>query len=206
VTLLSELDEPPALLARAREAAAKQADRQRALEDLDYAHDLAVGRGERGRLATTIGIAFTIAPLVLQSTVGPAFENHPVHIAWSGLFALIVLAWTWLGRSRLTTTLVNRRLLFTMIFMFFAQVLLMACMWRLGVSLAHSQVLMLFLYFVTAGLVTTTVDRTIAPTAVAYAIIFVVATFHIEYRYYLLSAGNAVFTINVLLSWRLQPG
>jgi hypothetical protein len=155
--------------------------------------------------SSTVGIIFTLAPMLLQSTVGTHFENHAVHIAWSAAFVLIILAWVWLGRSRLTTTLVNRRLLGTMIFMFVAQTLIVACLWRLGISIAHTQLLMVFLYFVTAGIVTTTVDKTIAPCAVAYAIVFVVTTFHLEYRYYLLSLGNFVFTVNVWFSWRLQP-
>ncbi len=204
VTLLSELDDAPALLERAREAAAKQADRQRALEELNYAHDLAVGRRDRGKLATTVGIVFTLAPMLLQSAVGTHFENHAVHVAWSGAFAVIILTWVWFGRSRLTTTLVNRRLLGTMVFMFVAQTVLVMCLWHLGVAIAHVQLLMLFLYFVTAGIVTTTVDKTIAPCAIAYAIVFVLATFFLEYRYYLLSLGNLVFTLNVYFSWRLQ--
>jgi len=203
VTLLGELDDPPAsLLEKARAAAAQHADRQQALEELDYAHDLAVGRLDRGKLATTIGVFFVLAPLFLATPWGAAFEHHATHIGWSVLFVLVVSIWTWLGRSRLTTTLVNRRLLGALTFMFVAQALAVACLWRLGVSIAYTQLMMLFLYFVSAGIGAITVDRALRPSAIGFGLAFVIATFHIEYRYWVLAVADAIFTINSYFAWR----
>ncbi len=203
VTLLSELEDAPALLERARGVAAHQAHRKQKLERLGYAHDLAVGRAARRKFATVLGAVFTVAP-ALSATV-PAFavnDNHWFQAVWSVVFASITIGWTYLRREQIATTLVNRRLVGGVIFMFVAQTILVLGGWKLGHSVAQMQVLVMFLWFCVAGMCAMTVDLSLVPCAIGYAATFLFGTAYPEYRLWAMSAGNLVFTLNVALAWR----
>jgi serine/threonine-protein kinase len=203
VTLLSELDDPPALLERAREAATVQAKRKQQLERLGYAHDLAVGRAARGKFATVLGVFFTIAP-ALSATV-PMFsvkENHWFQVVWSLVFAAVTAGWSYLRRAEIATTLVNRRLIGGVMFMFFAQTLLVLGGWKLGHTVAEMQVLLMFVWFCVAGCCAMTVDTSLIPCAIGYALAFLLSTAYPEYRLWAMSGSNLVFTLNVAIAWR----
>jgi eukaryotic-like serine/threonine-protein kinase len=202
VTLLSELDEPPALLEQARQAATRQADRREQLERLGYAHDLAVGRPERGRIATTLGAFFTVVPILSVVVPGFSVVSYWFQGIISIFFALLTGAWTYLLREKLGTTLVNRRLIGGLMFMFGAQALLVLGAWLIDVPVVYTQVFMLFLYFVMAGVTSMTVDVALLPTALFYGGAFIYGAWRPEHRMFAMAAGNLTFTLNVAYAWR----
>jgi len=202
VTLLSELDEPPALLERAREAAGKQADRKLALEKLDYAHDLAVGRAERGKFTSLLGLAFTLAPLLSENV--PALmirKSHMFQVLWSAAFALLTAGYAFVRRKHLMTTVVNRRLIGGMMFMFIAQALLVLGGWLLGIDVPTMQVFLMFCWFCVAGCCAMTVDISLVPTAIGYALAFAISAYEPSLRLWMMGASNFVLAVNTAVSW-----
>jgi hypothetical protein len=197
VTLLSELDEPTDLLVTARAAAAEQASRRAQLEQLGRAHDLAIGQHSRGTLAATIGLFFTITPLL------PAVRalTYKMQLA-SSLTAVVAISfWIWLRRAQLARTLVNRRLVTALVFVFAAQAVMVTGAWLTGMPPVAIQLFMMFLYFVCAGLSAVMVDMHLVPCTLGFAAGFIVAALHPEYWMYAKSGAAFVFTINVLWAW-----
>lgn len=86
-------------------------------------------------------------------------------------------------------------------FMFIGQALLVGSMWSVGVPVAQTQVLMIFNYFVVAGVVAMTVDIRMVPTAIGYGVMFGLATLHPDLRLYFMGAGNFILMLNSYYSW-----
>jgi len=74
--------------------------------------------------------------------------------------------------------------------------------WNLGVPVAATQVIMIFSWFVTTGMVTIAIDRRMAPSTLAYLLGFMIASRHPAWSLYVMSAINLVFTLNAAWSWR----
>jgi len=201
VTLLSELDEPPPLLEKARAAAAEQASRRAKLEQLDRAHDLDVERTSRGALGLTLGVMFTVAPFVAK--VVPLFQTHFWYGLWSGVALLTTGGWSWIHRAKLSTTIVNRRLIGAGVFTFGTQTMLIVMLWLFGASIGHTNVAMLFLYFLTVGMVAITIDPQIAPSAIGFGVGAILAAVFRDQALYIMTGTDLVFALNVLWYWRL---
>jgi hypothetical protein len=199
--LLAELDDPPPLLEKAREAAASAQTRRAHLEELDHAHDLEVGRLTRGRLGITLGVLFTIAPLVAQWV--PMFQSHAWYILWSTVAMTITAGWSWFARDSIGTTLVNRRLVLGAVFVFATQALLVSIMWWLGADLGYTEIAMMFLYMITTGMMAITVDRALWLSSVGFAIGVLAAVPTHRHGLYIMSGTDFVFTLNILIYWRL---
>jgi eukaryotic-like serine/threonine-protein kinase len=199
VTLLSELDESLPLFARARAAAADQASHRAHLESISRAHDLAIGRRSRGWLSFTLGIVFTLSPLVA------AYRDASHRTLLLASLAITIVAGLWIhaGRETFTQTLVSRRLTLTLGFLFIAQSLLVVGTWMIDMPPLWVHLVMLFLYFVVSGLAAITIDHYLIPTPIAFAIAFLVATRYPEWWTYANSAAALVFTINVAWAWGL---
>jgi serine/threonine-protein kinase len=202
VTLLSALDEPPPLLEKAREAAQSQQSRRASLEQLSFAHDLAIGRRSRAIVGLTLGLMFTLAPLVPQFF--PQFQNRMSHGLWS-IFGIIVISiWSYVWRDKLWTTIVNRRLIGSALILLTAQLLLVVLCYVMGLPLTVQQTMMLFLYFVILGMMAITVDKVLAVSAITFGTAAIIAAFHPSIRMFLLSAADAVFTLNVFYGWHRE--
>jgi len=202
VTLLTELDEPPELLAKARALAAQHEDRQRHLEHLRHAHDLRVGSQQRGKLAVILGVLFTSAPVAMQ--LAPDFDllhTYQSHVGWTAFMLLLTLAMIYRSRESLTTTVVNARLLGAIAFLLIAQIVLLACMWHAHLPIRDSEVMLLFLYFVVSGTAAMSVDTAMAPTAVGFGLTFVLASIYPVHVKWLLSLGSFIFTVNAAFAW-----
>jgi cation transport ATPase len=199
--MLSELDEPPPLLEKARALAADAHTRRAKLEKLDHAHDLDIGRINRGKLGVTLGVLFTIAPLVAEWV--PLFQTHFWFSLWSVTATTITGGWGWFARAALATTLVNRRILWGGVFIFATQTMLVLIMWSLGQPLAFTQIMMLFLYTVSTGMIAITVDRELAPSCLAFAIGTIIAVRYPSAGLYVLAVVDFIFMLNTLISWRL---
>jgi serine/threonine-protein kinase len=199
VTLLSELDDAPEMLARARAVAAEQAMRRAELESLRVAHDLAIGRRSRGWLSFMLGIVFTVAPLV------PSFRtaSYGALLSVSLVIMAVIAAASWAGRETFAKTLVSRRLASTLVFLFLAQSLLVTGAWMVAMPETYVHLVLLFLYVVVGGLAAISIDLYLIPTPIVFAIAFIFAAKYPEYWMYANSAGAAVFTVNVAWAWGL---
>ena len=202
VTLLSDLDEPPPLLAKAREAAQSQQSRRASLEQLSFSHDLAVGRRSRAIVGLTLGVMFTLAPLFVQWI--PMFNTRISHAGWS-IFGIVVLAtWSYVWRDRLTTTLVNRRMIGGALILMSSQFLLVMLSYILDLGMPVLHTLMLFLYTVILAMLAITVDKVLAASAISFAISAVLAALYPSIRLYVMAIADGLFAINVLYGWHLE--
>ncbi len=200
VTLLTELEERPALLDQAQAAAAAQADERRRLEHLGRDADPTM----HGRTRNIVGaLALALAVLPLAGTVWPrlSIQSYGQHIAGSASLFVVVLAVSWwLGRAPMTA--INRLVFATVSFLFAGQTLLAIGASVLGTPPNHAQVLDLFLYATLSGMFALTKDRWIALVSASYFAGFLVAARFPADRFYAMSATNLVFAIFVLVYWR----
>jgi len=199
VALLSELDNPPALLVEARHAAAEQAMRRKQLEQLGQEHDLAIGRRTRAWLGVAIGLFFAILPFIPHSRM---LDHERQFISTLVVVSALAIG-GYMFRTVLGSTLVNRRLFIGILFIFAANSVLVGAGWMLGLSVIHIHVLMLFLYFVSSAMLALTVDLHLIPTALGFALAFLFAARYPEYWMYAKSAGSFAFAVNVLWAWLL---
>ena len=87
-------------------------------------------------------------------------------------------------------------------FLFVCQASLWLATWRLDISVAHSELLMMFLWLVICGMTAIAIDRRLAPAAVSYLLALCFAVNYPEHRLYAMSAANFIFTIAAVWSWR----
>jgi serine/threonine-protein kinase len=199
VTLLGEVeDAPPELVARARAAAADRASRQQALEALGRAHDAATGTRTRMFVTMVMGVLFATLPVIgaIHPTFMPLDRPRDL-VLWSVGLAAVLGALGYWARESMRKTLINRRVFATGMLMFAAQIVLALGAWELGARGPQIMVLWIFCWFVLASMVTVAIDAGMAPSAVGFAIAFLVAARAPEHRYGVIAAANAV--------WRWRP-
>ena len=201
VTLLTELDDAPALLARARDAAAARHERTAELEKLRAAHDTSIGRRTRTFLITILGLFFTVAPLAASIWPSLWMSNATMLAFPLGVMGVILL-FAWWAWGTLGATLFNRRIGAVSVFVFAAQALLVCGMWIAGASVGISQTCTQFLWAVCIAMLSITVDAWFTPAAIVYFVAFLWSARFPEHRMYVISASNAVFTINAVVRWR----
>lgn len=202
--LLHELEHPPpALLARARSAAAERERREAAAEQVRMLHDAKIGTRTRMMVSVLLGVMFTILPLLLG--VRPdlfAHHGHAVDLVWSFGFLAVVAGFGVWARESLWKTRINQRALVTTLFLFIAQAGLVGACWYSGISVETTEVLFLFLWTVITANLAIGIDVGLAPTALCNAIGFAIAVRWPEQRYFVMAAVNLAFTINAFVRWR----
>jgi serine/threonine-protein kinase len=203
VALLSELEAPPAeLLARARSALAEQSSHHAALEKLRAQHDETVGERTRTFLATLFGSMFTIFPLLAGLFPGVLrLRGHAQHIGWSLGFLVLVVAFGFWARDTLSKTVLNRRSLASMIFLFTAQAALFIGAWRLDMPDVDAEIMMMFLWVALSGMFVIAVDRRLAPCALGYLAAFAFACVWPAQRFFAMAAGNFIFLVTSVYHW-----
>lgn len=203
VTLLGELDEPPPLLETARAAAAAQALRVAQLERLGRDHDTSIGRRTRAFLTGLLGVVFIVFPLLMYFV--PKFRtmtgDPQKQVTFALAMALAVTVARWWARESMNATLVNRRLIGGLQFVFVMQAMVAFGGWRLGLSPDQVIVLDLFLYAVTTGMYAITMEPWLWFAAIGYAAGFFIATALPDHVLVVLTCANAIFTINALWRW-----
>ena len=202
VTLLTELDDPPALLARAREAAAARHERTAELEKLRAAHDTSIGRRTRTVVIAAFGLLFTIVPLVIGLRPSLVTLTYPMLVESSFAIMVALVAIRFWASSTLGATLFNRRIIATGIFVFAAQTLLTIGLRPTGASVEVAQSCMEFLWGVTVALMAIHIDVWFASAAVVYLASFMFTVHFPEYRMFAIAASNAVFMIVGIWRWR----
>ena len=203
MTLLGELDDPPAeLLARARAAAAAAASRHAELERLDRLHDSAIGTRTRFFITMVMGVIFTVTPLILASNPAMLPSSHRDLVLWSvGLLGLMVSLGVW-ARESLRKTLINRRVFAAGVFLFVSQAVLMLAASTMGLTILQAEQLMLFLWFALAGMAAIGIDRRLFPMAISYGAGFGVVVANPTWWLYVMCATNFVFLVNTTWQWR----
>ncbi len=203
IALLGELTDPPAaLLARAHAAAAAFASRHAELERLDRLHDAAIGTRTRFFLAMLLGVIFTIAPLVAGLVPRLAIRDHDRMATWSVGLMVLILTFGWWARVSMGKTLVNRRVFATGMLLFASQTALALASPQLGLTVAQSQVVFIFLWAVITAMLAIGIDRRMTPCAAGYAVAFALAVQWPEHRMFIIAACNFGFLLNSGWAWR----
>jgi len=203
VTLLGELAEPPPLLATARIAVDAQLTRRAELEHLDRQHDPSIGTRTRTVLVVALGLVFTIAPLLAAAFPALQLTTLGGQIAFSLGAGVLITFLGWWARESMRATLINRRILASAVVLFALQTVLAIGTWSLGLTIEHTQVLLLFLYAATCTTLAIDLDAYFAVAAVGYVAAFVISARLPEHRMFAMGASNLVFTVNAI--WRWHP-
>ena len=201
-TLLGELDDPPPLLAKAKDAVAEQAARDLEAKALLEANNPTPGRRTRSFIAAILGTAFTAAPLIaewLPSIAGFTLRNH---MLFSGLACAAVLLLVWWARDTMMATLLNRRVAAVAIFMFAAETLLVGGFAVAGSDAYHAQLAVQFMWGTCATWLAIIVDVRLFPSALAFYGGFMISARFPAAQLYTAAVANCAFMVNLILRWR----
>ncbi len=204
VTLLSDLDEAPPLLARAKAAAADHASRDAAAKALLEANNPTPGRRTRTVLVLILGPIFTLVPLLsvlLPNIAAFTLRNHLLFSIGTCIGVSLLVLW---ARDTMTATVINRRVAAAAIFMFAAEAWLVGGLWVAGGTSYQAQLGVQFVWGTCAAWLAITLDWRFAPGALGYFTAFMISARWPETQLYVTSAANFVFSMNLLLRWR--PG
>jgi len=203
VTLLADLDDPPAeLVARAKQAADDRARRDAAAEQLLAANDPTPGRRTRVTLVGFLGAVFTAVPLILALMPGKFAYNYLTHALFSGVSALVVAAIAWWARDTLTATVINRRVVAAAIFTLAGQGVLGLGLGALGASIVMVQLATQFMWATSAAWLALTLDLWFAPSSLAFLVGFAIAARWPATQLFVTAAANLTFAINLIVRWR----
>jgi hypothetical protein len=202
VSLLSELDEKPALLATAQAQAAAQATRHQQLEALGRDADPTISRATR-LIIVPLCIAFVVFPLFSALNPSLGLKSHFATIAWAAGFLLGLVLISLVVRKRAMTA-INRRIFSAAQFLFFSQTVLAVGVWQLGLSSHHTQVLNLFMWGAISGMFALAIDRWLIVVTVGYFAAFLVAAQLPEHRMFAVTGGNLVLALAVAWRWRAR--
>lgn len=199
VTLLSELDDKPPLLARARAAVEAQTARQDQLEKIGRDLDPTV-HTRTWQIMGALTVSFVLLPLI-PALVPRMNWGHAQTIGWAaGCFAVLAVISLFVRRTPMTA--INRRVFAAARFLFLSQTVLGLGVWVMGGTAAHTQILNLFMWGSVSGMFALAVDGWLAMTCVGYFIAFVVAAKFPAQRMFAVSGGNLVLSLMILWRWR----
>jgi len=209
--LLKQLDQPPPDLIAEVDAAlaADEADKQRIarLEELGRDLDFAVGARTRTFLSAIVGGGVTGFPFLVQyhsDTVN--WSSHTGMILWTFVLLLMVSAFGFWARESMMKTAINRRITASIILLLIAQMVLFYGAEMTHIDVVHTQVIMLFLWFVSCAMTVIAIDRRFLPSALGYVAVFLLAARNPENRWFLAVASNALLTVNAVYVWRPPKG
>jgi serine/threonine-protein kinase len=196
VTLLSELPDKPALLARAQDAVAARSRRQQHLEDLaDQTID--------PRTRTAIGaltFGFVILPLVAGLRPDMGLRTHAFAFSWA--LACLVVAWAlWIWASRNKMTPINRRFFEAGKLIFLGQAILSAGIYLAGRPVEDTLTLNLFLWGASCGMFAVHTDPWLGLSSAGYFIAFLLASRFPDYRMFFVSGGNLGLAVTLMWRW-----
>jgi len=200
VTLLSELDAKPALLAKAQRAAEALDKHQRQLELLGKDSDPTVDARTRRAIGILTAI-FVVLPLLAGVRSDMGLQSHQLAIAWAG--ACLLTAWAlWIWASRRPMTAINRRVFKAAKFIFVTQVILALGMWSMGMPVAVTLTTQLLIWGALCGMFAVHTDPWLYITSAGYFAAFLFASRFPEYRMFAVSAANGVLSLTVIVRWR----
>jgi eukaryotic-like serine/threonine-protein kinase len=196
-TLVAELhDARPALAERV--AAARRARDDEHARLARSAQDLDPRTGTRTRtlLGLLLGVGWTVSPL-LQHRYGYMTTHARYAVAMVVQVAVLLALGRW-ARDTLRRTAFNRRVSGTVLFAFAAQLALLGGSWLMGLALAPTTVMLVFVWFAVTAHAAIVLDRRVAPAAAAYLAAFLVAARWPEWRWCAMSLSNLALTANLV--------
>lgn len=204
--LLAELEDPPLeLVARVREAKARQKAEQKRLAALERDYDPRVGRRVRLAISAGLGVVWTLIPWAgwILERNDPNADQLPPLLSST---AMLVLATVVAVRARraLSSSALNRSLVRAVGVVLAGQVVLYAVTLRLGVSYEHTRVLVLCLYSACSALTAAAVEKRLWPAAWGYFAIVVASVLVPAMAWPLESLANLLLTANVMVIWRRE--
>ena len=127
--------------------------------------------------------------------------SHREHIVGPIVMFLVFLPVVWWARDSMTKTRINRSLVSAAGLTLAAQTMLHIGTAMLGVSAISSGVLNLFLWGVSVSILAAAIERRLALAAAGFFIAFFVACAHPAWRWYAMSASNAVLMLTMAWVW-----
>jgi serine/threonine-protein kinase len=203
--LLEQLDHPPDDLAKRVERGVvrqrEAEEKTKRLEKLGKDFDPRIGTRTRMVVSAVIGALWCIIPLVGQLTgLGKAsYGGLLAFAAFAIITALALFVW---ARESFTKTAFNRRIAGAVLVALASHFVIIAGGWLGGRPPASLTPFYPLVWSVAVTFVSIMVDRKLWPTALTYMLVFLGASRWPEKRFYLMSLGNAVLTLNVLIAWR----
>ena len=209
-TLLAELSEPPADLvaavADAEAAAARKAKELEALHELAQSVDPLTGSRIRMLLAIALGSLWLISPF-LMALYHSTFPEHdetlislPVTLI-SLVVTLVVLARVSVRRRTPLNVQIANVLLFGMSLQACSLVFIKLFLGGLGTS---TMSVLLFHWFLVAGVIAASMVREIWPAALSFLVALMLALRWPEWRYQFSALGNAGLLITLVVVFRRQ--
>jgi hypothetical protein len=108
----------------------------------------------------------------------------------------------WWARDSMTKTRFNRAIMAVVFLEFVTQTLLQVGTGLLGVSVITSSVLNLFLWGTLTAALAGALERRLTLAATGFLVAFLVACLRPAWRWQLMSAANALLTVNMLWIWK----
>ncbi len=200
---VAEMEQVPPALERAlrslQEEEAREARRLAQLHRQHYELDPEVGWRARTAIVLTMGSVWAIGPAASEwfgwTTIEQVGENV---LAYSLVFAAMVLALGLLARRTVLSTTLNRRVFLTLLFVPLAQVVLHLGTRLGGLAPFDSMRLHFFLWMSTGTLAAIHVERGLWPSAVGYLLGFFGAMAWPDQVIKLMSLANLGFFLNLL--------
>jgi eukaryotic-like serine/threonine-protein kinase len=210
-SLLDEVHDPPAELSRRVHEAQQEADERAAriaeLKTFRDARDTRIGQGPRVFIASVLGLLFTVLPLF--RIVGPTLAPGEIFAAYiTGPALSLVLfggLFVW-AREAMTRTIVNRQTAWSILVLLSYQIILTLLCWANGTSEQLLLTLLFLLWSVMASMYAVAVERRTVPMALGYVSALAASTIWPAAGVWLMSAANAVFTVNAMVIWRAPRG
>jgi len=199
VSLLGELDDPPPLLATARAAAIRHAE----LERIGRDHDVAVGTRMRTSLTMTVGLAFTVCPLVIANVPQFREASHAFHASFAAVMLVIIAGLALASRRTVTAMGVNRRLIAALGFLFVVQGVMALGGWLAGTPAPNLFVWDIALYATMSGMGAIMFDPWTWGSTFGYLVAFLYASHNPSHALYAMSASNVILAASAALRGRM---
>jgi serine/threonine-protein kinase len=200
--LLREMSAPrPEVRARVEAAMLVQAEKDARLRKLETDVDPKIGGRTRTGIALSLGVLWTIAPLVLWWNGGPLGPTHSTMICGCVFFLALGLALSVWARESLMKTRLNRGMVLIVAIQLATQAVLSTGASLAGVSPSHTDMIIMLTWSLSYLHSAVWLDRRFAFNGVLCAATFFVATLHPLWTLGLMSLDNFALTIVVALVW-----
>lgn len=205
--LCAGLDDPPEHLrlriASAQQARAAERKRFESLEELAIQHDPRVGQHIRFALMLILGTFFTVAPPILWYGFGfDTVGGHQQLMIWTGGLLGLSLIIAIIAHETVTSSVLNRRLYFSLVIILTAQLVMELGLWRAHFSPQASVLMHQFMWFLALAGVAVNIEKRMIPSALCYLVVFIALAERPGWELAAFSLPHIGLTSNALIVWR----
>jgi len=201
------LSEPPPGLAE-RIAAVRgevdaESERVAALARIGESHDPSIGRSTRLSFVLTLGLCWTILPLLAWAYEGSLPFHHPygVNFATTLVFLTTAAAGAFAARAEVKASAFNRGVVGAVLLVLLGQLIFDVAAMLAGVGPDVAHALRLSIWFVVVSMAALTIERRTVVSATGYAVGCVVAANDISLLLPTIAVTNLVLSINAAWIW-----